>query len=135
MATATPLVQPASPLRKYSFSDGVEFEAGPCALADFPPEAQGRVLEYEEDVRAGRFKGIPHEVVRARLDAQIARAEEIGQRLRARGFDAEILMEGTPDEAQAFCDEVFGTGEERVIILGSSVDPTAADYLGPYKSA
>jgi hypothetical protein len=73
--------------------------------------------------------------VQAKLDAKIAQAEAIAERQRARGLDAEIVWEATPDEVQAYCDAVFGVGDEAVVILGSKRDVVFAAECRSYEAA
>jgi hypothetical protein len=96
------------------------------------PEQEAERARVIADHRARRHEMVPHEVVHARLEARLAQAEEIGARLRALGRD-DTLLDSTPDEAQAYCDEVFGVGA--VVILGSKDDPSAAAFLAPYRPA
>lgn len=112
MATATPL----------------SFDPVLAAIARAPigeplsDEERAQLDRQMEHIRSGRVKLTPHAEVEAMLEAKRVQLEAVAERLRARGLDTEILWESTPSEAQAYCDSIFGTGDEGVVILGSNRD-------------
>jgi hypothetical protein len=99
------------------------------------PEQRADLDRQMEHIRAGRSTPIPHAEVEARLEAALAQAEAIGAKLRARGLDDAIMMEGTPDEVQAYCDSVFGTGPDRIVIFGSTADAAFDVECRAYEAA
>jgi hypothetical protein len=85
--------------------------AEPVRLEDFPPEVQARIRAFEGERAAGTFVGIPGEQAIQELGALEAATAKVAAHFRARGLDATILEDGTPEEVRAYCAATFEPGD------------------------